>query len=384
MKIFTALGLMSGTSMDGIDLAIVRSDGKNLVQRGPNNFVAYQNDTRQRLEEGLTLANSIENRLQRPGRLTDLENELTDLHYQAVRDFLVTNQIKPGEIDMIGFHGQTVLHNPAQALTIQLGDGQKLADQTGIEVIYDFRANDMEHGGQGAPLVPVYHAALSNGISAQFADENAVAFVNIGGISNITYVGRDDQLVAFDCGPGNCLIDQWIYKRIGMDFDEGGAIANEGEVVDEICSRYLMHPHFSQSIPKSLDRKDFEPLVDCDISTADGARSLARLTALTVIGSINQLPTLPFLIIVCGGGTLNPVIMDDLRVLAQQKGTRVITADDAALSSAAMEAEAFAYLAIRSKLGEPLTYPMTTGCNYPVPGGVSVLPSNAQTSTKMA
>ena len=369
---------MSGTSMDGIDLALVRSDGYKFIERGPNGFVAYNKQTRQRIEDGLSLAKTICDRHMRPGKLADLERELTDLHYQAISKFLISNEIKAGEIDLIGFHGQTVLHNPGDALTIQLGDGQQLANQTGIEVIYDMRANDMEHGGQGAPLVPAYHGALFCNISTQMKNEKAIVFANIGGISNITYVGNDDQLIALDCGPGNCLIDQWVNDRTGMDFDEGGAIAGRGNVVEEICSRYLNHPYFSLSLPKSLDRKDFEPLVDSNISTADGARSLARLTALTLMMSIDQLPTIPAFIIVCGGGTLNPVIMADLHALSQKIGIQVITADDATFSSAAMEAEAFAYLAIRAKLGEPLTYPMTTGCNHPVTGGVSVMPGDAE------
>jgi anhydro-N-acetylmuramic acid kinase len=384
MKIFTAVGLMSGTSMDGIDLALVRSDGNSFIERGPSGFVAYNKQTRQRIEDGLSLAKAINDRHMRPGKLADLERELTDLHYQAISEFLTSNEIRAGEIDLIGFHGQTVLHKPGDALTIQLGDGQQLADQTGIEVIYDMRANDMENGGQGAPLVPAYHGALFSNISAQMKNQKAIVFANIGGISNITYVENDGQLIAFDSGPGNCLIDQWVHERTGLDFDEGGAIARSGDVVEEICSRYMNHPYFSLSLPKSLDRKDFDPLVDSNISTADGARSLARLTALTLMASIDRLPTLPGLIIVCGGGALNPVIMADLHALSQKIGIRVITADDATFSSAAMEAEAFAYLAIRAKLGEPLTYPMTTGCNHPVTGGVSALPRGADAIPKSA
>jgi len=370
--------------MDGIDLALVRSDGSNFVERGPDGFVAYKDETRQRIEEGLSVAKSIANRRMRPGALALLERELTELHHLAIREFLSANDLSMSEIDLIGFHGHTVLHKPDDALTVQLGDGQYLAAQTGIEVMYDFRANDMEYGGQGAPLVPVYHSALHHNISSQYSRKNPIVFANIGGISNITYIGTEGQLIAFDSGPGNCLIDQWVKEKAGLDFDENGAIAQEGRVIEEICTRYLAHPYFQRSLPKSLDRKDFSPLLDTNVTTADGARSLTRLTALALMFSIDQLPDKPALIIVCGGGALNPVIMQDLRALAQQDNIQVITADEASFSSAAMEAEAFAYLAIRSKTGEPLTYPMTTNCRLPVTGGVSALPTIARENLKSA
>jgi len=370
--------------MDGIDVALIQSDGGNFVKRGPSAFTPYEQTTRQRIEAALMQARTIKDRHQRPGKLTALERELTDLHHQAIGQFLTANKLSSGEIDLIGFHGQTILHKPEDGLTIQLGDGQHLADQTGIEVIYDMRANDMEHDGQGAPLVPAYHGALFSNIAAQMKNEKAVVFANIGGISNLTYVGSDGQLIAFDSGPGNCLIDQWIHERTGLDFDEGGAIAGSGNIVDTICSHYLRHPYLSLPFPKSLDRKDFQPLIDNNVSTADGARSLARLTALILMASIDQLPTLPGLVIVCGGGTLNPVIMAELRALSQEKNIQVVTADESSFSSSAMEAEAFAYLAIRAKLGEPLTYPMTTGCSQPVSGGKSALPDGMEAIPKSA
>ncbi len=368
--------------MDGIDVALIRSDGHFFVERGPNIFLAYEKDTRQRIREGLETASRLKDRTISPDILADLECELTELHGRAVGEFLDNNNINTGEIDLIGFHGQTVLHRPQYALTIQLGDGQKLADQTGIEVIYDFRANDMLNNGQGAPLVPVYHGALANNIPAELIDGKAMVFVNIGGISNITHVDSDGCLTAFDSGPGNGLIDQWVLFKAGLDYDDGGKIAAGGKVIEEICRRYLSHPYFELPIPKSLDRKDFEPLLDDDVSLADGARSLARLTASTIVHSIDQLPSMPAVIVVCGGGALNKVIMSDLQSMAIQIGTKVITAEQAGLSAGAMEAEAFAYLAIRAKLGEPLTYPKTTGCSKPVTGGVSALPDIATKTPK--
>jgi anhydro-N-acetylmuramic acid kinase len=384
MKIFTALGLMSGTSMDGIDIALIRSDGKSFVERGPSLLVPYESEFRQRIERGLKDASRIHHRAERPGDLVSLEYDITRLHTAVILRFLAEQDISAGEIDCIGFHGQTVLHRPGDFLTVQLGSGQQLADDTGIEVIYDLRANDMLQGGQGAPLVPVYHRALAHGLLEELTGANALAFVNIGGISNITYVGSDDQLIAFDSGPGNGLIDQWVERHAGVGYDEGGKIAKGGEIVRSICEHYLEHPYYDLPVPKSLDRKDFEPLMDEDISIVDGARSLARVTALAILKSFDQLPSIPAICVICGGGALNEVIVGDLRILAQEKGAKVITADEAGLSSMAVEAEAFAYLAIRAKLGKALTYPTTTGCRSPVSGGISALPKITPSFSKRA
>ena len=206
MKNITALGLMSGTSMDGIDIALIRSDGQDFVERGPFHFVAYDAQVRARMEQGLEDALNIENRDERPGVLALLEDEITALHKTAIDQFLDKFDISPGEIDLIGFHGQTVLHRPQKSLSVQLGDGQKLADATAIEVIYDMRANDVANGGQGAPLVPVYHRALSGYLPQKTKKDEATAFFNLGGISNITYVGQDGELIAFDWGQQTCWL----------------------------------------------------------------------------------------------------------------------------------------------------------------------------------
>ena len=367
----TALGLMSGTSMDGIDIALVKTDGENAIEFGPSLAVDYTPDTRQQITQGLIDALSIKDREERPGELGKLETVLTNLHADAVNQFLKANRLSPEEIHLIGFHGQTVLHRPDEALSVQLGDGQALANQTGIDVVYDMRAADMVAGGQGAPLVPVFHQALASGATSSEI-QSPVCFVNIGGISNITYIDGDD-LIAFDTGPGNALIDQWMQEKAGIPFDQGGRIASEGQVHKSIAQRYLAASFFEQSGPKSLDRNDFLPLAANEANLADGARTLAHVTAASIIKAVDHLPKAPKTWIICGGGRLNDIILSDLTTLAQQAGgadTRVMISDDIDLQGDMLEAQAFAYLAVRSERGLPLTFPATTGCKHPTTGGL--------------
>lgn len=286
-----------------------------------------------------------------------------------MRALLAENGLKAADIDVIGFHGQTVLHRPNDALTVQLGDGGLLADETGIDVIYDMRANDMVHGGQGAPLIPAYHAALAAGLSQ--ASGKAVVFVNIGGISNLTFVGQGGEtIVAFDSGPGNTLIDQWVEAHAGIPYDQGGMIALEGQVDADLAARYLGHAFFTDPVRRSLDRNDFRPPQGSDASLEDGARTLAHVTAAAILRSARHLPEKPKLYVVCGGGRLNRVIMDDLASLAQVDGAEVVAAEAVDLNGDSMEAEAWAYLAVRSLRGLPLTFPGTTGVKTPVTGGL--------------
>ncbi len=370
MTALRALGLMSGTSMDGIDVAALETDGETVVATGPSLSVPYDAAFRRRIEASLETAKSIAKRDERPGDLADLEREITLRHARAVRDFLAAAPAAWQAVDVIGFHGQTVLHRPHLGLTVQLGDGALLARETGIPVVHDMRANDMEHGGQGAPLVPAYHAALAHSLPAEFASDFPMVFVNIGGISNITYVPREGDPVAFDTGPGNTLIDQWVAREGGVPFDAGGAIASEGGVIRTVVDRYLDNKFFEKSGPKSLDRNDFTLEPARGLELADGARTLATVSAEAILKSAEHLPEAPKLWIVCGGGRKNPHIVGDLSVGAQQSGARVVVAEDVKLDGDATEAEAWAYLAVRSLKGLPLTFPTTTGCDRPVSGGV--------------
>lgn len=361
----TAIGLMSGTSMDGIDVALIKTDGEDRVDFGPCLAMDYPTAIRCQIENGLRDALEIDQRHDRPGDLAQLETLLTMQHVEALQRFLGENHIDPSEIDELGFHGQTVLHRPETGLTVQLGDGDLLARETSIDVIFDMRAADMELGGQGAPLVPIFHKALAAKIQA----DQPVCFVNIGGISNITYVD-EASLIAFDSGPGNGLIDQWMQAKGGIPYDSGGSIASEGAVVAPIVDRYLAAPYFKKTGPKSLDRGDFPPLELHEAELSDGARTLAQVTAEAIYGSVELLPKRPRSWVLCGGGRLNQSIVSGLVELAAQDEATVLLSEDVGLQGDMLEAQAFAYLAVRSRKGLPLTFPDTTGCSQPAHAGV--------------
>ncbi|MCY6380628.1 anhydro-N-acetylmuramic acid kinase [Hoeflea prorocentri] len=371
-EVLTAIGLMSGTSMDGIDVALVRSDGEQVVERGAFLTIPYRPDFRRRLADALEAAKSIRERDERPDDLGNLERELTHLHVDAVETYLSRFGLTPDQVDLVGFHGQTVLHRPERGLTVQIGDGSLLAERIGIPVVYDMRANDMKAGGEGAPLAPAYHGALAKGLTCDWP----VAFVNIGGISNITSVDADGQLTAFDTGPGNSLIDQWVEMKAGIPFDQGGAIASEGQVLRRLIDPYLEAAFFDVSSKRrSLDRNDFLPPDPDEAGLEDGSRSLARLTAEALLKSAQKLPEIPKTWIICGGGRSNRIIMDDLQDLVTPSSGSVLPAEDLDLDGDGMEAEAWAFLAIRSHLGLALSWPGTTGCRQPVTGGKIAKPS---------
>jgi anhydro-N-acetylmuramic acid kinase len=369
-RLHFAIGMMSGTSMDGIDIALLRTDGETRLERVASGFVAYDPGFRRLLAEGLEDAKAIRTRDERPGALEDLERALTARHGEAIRDFVHKH---PGHVDVIGFHGQTVLHRPGEGLTVQIGLGQELADVTGIPVVSDMRANDMAHGGQGAPLVPAYHAALARLVSRDGKKE-PLAFVNIGGIANITFVPAKGAPVAFDTGPGNALIDQFVSRKAGVPYDDGGAIGSEGTVVAEVLDAYLDHPFLAMPAPKSLDRNDFLPDAAMGLELADGARTLAAVTAHTIFAASKLLPLPPKRWILCGGGRKNRNIVNTLRELAESEGASVESSDELGFSGDSMEAEAWAYLAVRTLRGLALSWPMTTGVAEPVTGGVLAKP----------
>lgn len=378
-KILTAIGMMSGTSMDGIDVALIRTDGDRFVERGLFRAYAYPAAFRKQLELANKLARSIKDRDDRPGKLADIETELTERHAQAISDFLKFSDVDHKSVDCIGFHGQTLLHRPEEALTVQIGSGQVLADRAGIPVVSDMRANDMRNGGQGAPLVPVYHRALASQLVDAEKANAPIAFVNIGGIANITWVGADSQLIAFDTGPGNALIDQWMQQVAGIPFDDGGRIGSEGGIIRTIADRYMASDYFAHPAPKSLDRADFPALDPHEAELADGARTLANVTAESIVRACDHLPEPPSAWIVCGGGRRNQMIMRDLKeAVAKIGNAKVIGSEELGLNGDAMEAEAWGYLAVRSLKGLALTFPGTTGCREPITGGILASPSRTK------
>ncbi len=347
--------------MDGIDVALVRTDGEAVANRGPFLGVPYDAAMRAALAAAVAEAQSLRRPDDRTGSLGEVERRLTGLHAGAVSAFLVAHDLDIAGVDVIGFHGQTVLHRPEARLTVQLGDGAALARSTGVPVVDSLRQADVTAGGQGAPLVPVYHRAL-----AATLPETPVAFVNIGGVANVTFVGEGAP-VAFDCGPGNALLDDWALRHTGAPIDRDGAMAARGVADAGALARLMAHPFFAAAWPKSLDRNAFCLDALGGLSPEDGAATLVRFTVEGIAAARRLLPGRPLRWIVCGGGRRNPVL---LAALAARLDAPVEPAEAAGFDGDAMEAEAWAYLAVRSLKGLPITFPTTTGCPAPMTGGV--------------
>jgi anhydro-N-acetylmuramic acid kinase len=361
-KIRRALGLMSGTSMDGIDVALIETDGRNHVRRLGAASVAYPDDFRARLRAALDDARRLTDRAARPGCLADVERELTERHAEAALRFIGDRTLQPSAIDVIGFHGQTVLHKPNAGLTVQIGDGALLARATGIDVVYDLRAADVAAGGEGAPLAPAYHRALA----AKLPQRPAV-FLNIGGVANVTWIGGDEALIAFDTGPGNAMLDDLVLRTTGAPHDQDGKLAASGKADERVVHAYLMHPYFAKAVPKSLDRNAFAPELVEGLSVEDAAATLTAFTVEAIVTAREHMPAEPAVWVVCGGGRRNRTLM---RVLAARVENAVVPAEAVGLDGDTLEAEAWAYLAVRSLDGRPISWPTTTGVAAPMMGGV--------------
>ncbi len=355
---------MSGTSLDGIDVALLATDGEDVVERGPSATYPYRPEQQALLHEALVAAKSVTDRAARPGCLAEAERELTGWHAEAVHLFLQQNGLRSSEIDVIGFHGQTVIHRPEIRLTLQLGDGKVLAKHTGCTVVYDMRAADIAAGGQGAPLVPVYHRAL-----AARLDIRPAAFVNIGGVANMTWIGRDGDLVAFDTGPGNALLNDWCERHTDVPFDRDGALAARGVLDANAFMALARSPYFEKLAPKSLDRNGFDVSALEGLTPEDGAATLTHFTATSIARAVGHVPERPKAYVICGGGRHNPTLMREIRGLLEPLGERVLVAEDLGLNGDSMEAEAWAYLAVRCLEGRPITFPRTTGAPQPLSGG---------------
>ena len=345
-----ALGLMSGTSMDGIDAAILRTDGESATAFGPWLTVPYEEALRTRLRGVLGGA----------GEVAPIEREVTEAHAATVNKLLQNTAITCSDIDIIGFHGHTILHRPEDGRSWQIGDGALLARLTGVDVINDFRGADVAAGGQGAPLAPLYHATLSRDLA------RPLAVLNIGGIANLTWIGKDGALRAFDTGPGNALLDDWTRRHTGRPMDAGGALAAAGHVDEAALAALLDHPYFQRPPPKSADRGDFSAAAAAHLSVADGAATLTALTAKAVAAALAHLPEAPRRWLVSGGGRHNRALMAALRAAL---GTDVVAVEAVGWRGDALEAEIFAYLAARSLRGLPLSLPTTTGARHAVTGG---------------
>lgn len=356
-KLFRVIGLMSGTSMDGVDAALVETDGADYVKSLSTLTVPYEAAFRSRLRRHLGNKEGAKD-----PEVAAFERELTELHAGIVQQFIVqVNGLAP-EIDLIGFHGQTIWHQPKKRATVQIGDGALLANMTKIPVVSDFRSADVEAGGNGAPLVPLYHRALAAGLP------KPVAIVNIGGVSNVTWIGEDDEkdILAFDTGPGNALIDDWMLNRTGRAYDEHGLLASSGRADAKFAERFLAQPFFKKKPPKSVDRDAFRNLMPEGMTAADGAATLTLITAQAIVNGLRFMPHKPLHLYVTGGGRLNQTLM---RLIGELADVAVDPVEKLGWSGDGLEAEAFAYLAVRSRLGLPLSVPGTTGVPKPMTGG---------------
>ncbi|MCZ4279451.1 anhydro-N-acetylmuramic acid kinase [Kiloniella laminariae] len=350
------LGLMSGTSMDGIDAALIKSDGSRVLEQGPRITLPYDASQRALLES--VMGNTAD--------CQEVETALTHWHHQAVSSLLEQAGLKASDVSLIGFHGQTTFHDPKKAVTRQIGDGALLAKLCGIAVVNDFRSADVAAGGEGAPLAPLYHRALAKDL------EKPLMVLNIGGVSNITFLGQDETVLACDTGPGNGLLDDWMMKHFDMPMDEGGKVAASGTLDPLVLAGLLDHGYFSEAPPKSLDRYDFSPELVQALNPMDGATTLTAFTAAAVAKVLPFLPERPNRCLVTGGGRRNPFMMD---LLTRELDMPVEPVEVVGWDGDALEAQAFAFLARRSQLGLPLSLPTTTRVAAPCKGGVLHLAS---------
>lgn len=362
-KSLNIIGLMSGTSMDGVDVALLTTNGVTVDHKGPSETYPYDPTFRAELR---SLIQQGENA---PKSLRDqVEKTLTDAHIDAVKKFMKTHNIR--DVDLIGFHGHTVLHRPEKGYTLQIGLGQRMADSLGVPVMYDFRSNDVKHGGQGAPLAPVYHASLAHN------QKQPLVMVNIGGVCNVTYIEKD-TIIACDVGPGNALIDDWAFKKAGLSMDKDGTLASRGQVNPEKLNRMLSDPYFNRIPPKSLDRNHFEAaLKEVEgLSLEDGAATLTAFTTKSLVNSLAFFPNPPKLLVLSGGGRHNKNLVH--RIREELKGISVIMVDEIGYDGDALEAQLFAYLAARALYKLPLSFPGTTGVTQKLTGGKLARPTSS-------
>jgi anhydro-N-acetylmuramic acid kinase len=344
---------MSGTSVDGVDVALIETDGETVSSQGPATTVAYDEPLRRRIRDIFGA--------EKPSpEIEAVEEALTEVHVEAARWWSRQSGIALSTLDVVGFHGQTITHRPERRFTWQIGDGAALAKALGVRVVNDLRQADVQAGGQGAPLVPIYHAALAHDLP------RPLAVVNIGGVANVTWIGPDKELLAFDTGPGNAPIDDWCARRAGLRFDTDGALAASGTVDRGRVERFSEHRYFGRTPPKSLDRGDFNDEWANGLSVADGAATLTQGTARAIALAARHFPAPVKQWVISGGGAHNPTL---LHAIARETRAKVVKAVDLGWDGDAIEAQAFAFLAVRSLRGLPLTFPGTTGVSRPLTGG---------------
>lgn len=365
------IGTMSGTSLDGVDAAWVETDGVRVGTLGPAVTLPYDPELRRDLRRLLELAPGL---LPGDAFLRDCEARLTERHAAAIaRVALEAAKAGMPPAEVVAFHGQTILHRPrgpgdlpdTAGFTWQIGDARALARMTGLSVAYDFRSADVAAGGQGAPLVPIAHAALAHALP------KPLAVLNLGGVGNVTFLGEDGEILAFDTGPANGPLDDWARRSVGRDYDRDGNLALAGQPCGAVLGRLMGHAFLAQPPPKSLDRLDFDRALReagaCALSPQDGAATLVAFAAICVAAAARHFPEPPLQWLVAGGGRRNPAMM---RALASTLEQPVRPVEVAGWNGDALEAQCFGVLAARTARGLPISFPKTTGVGQPMRGGL--------------
>ena len=369
IKEFTSLGLMSGTSGDGVDASIIRSDGNSSLEIIKDEYFEYDREIYDEIHDLKEIINNKKDLKKYEKRLKELEIKITLFHAQAIKKIILNENI-----DLIGFHGQTIFHKPKEKISKQIGNGELLCQLTKKKVVYDFRKNDLKNNGQGAPLTPIFHQLISRVKNIK----GPVCILNIGGIANFTAIidHNIENLESSDVGPGNCLIDEWVRKNSKNKFDKNGLLASKGNINEIILEQ--VQDLFINTFDKkknSLDTKDFDISFARGLSLEDGAATLTEFTSRIIASFLNDylinLNDQKWKILLCGGGRKNKELINRIKKYISKKFIFELI-DEYQINGDFIESQAFAYLAIRSFLGQPISFPRTTGCDYPVTGGVLV------------
>ena len=371
------MGLMSGTSLDGVDVSIIKSDGNREFSSILDRYFEYDKELVKNILNIREKITNLEKLNKYLDEIKDLERKITLFHVEAVKETLGMSK---SSVDLIGFHGQTIFHEPEKKISKQLGDGNLLSQLTKKKVVYNFRQNDLENGGQGAPLTPIFHNVLANKINKKFSLGFPLKILNIGGISNITSTAdwnnfdSMDEFYAYDIGPGNCLIDEWMRKNSKKKYDKDGLTARSGTIDKLVLNQALENFTDNSNYGKSLDIKDFDIFFAKGLSLEDGVATISNFTATLIANGMNYAhrmnQSLVYKWLVCGGGRKNKYLLEKIR--NNFKKIIIEPIDLYEIDGDFVESQAFAYLAIRSFLKLPISFPGTTGCKKPSTGGVIV------------
>ena len=372
---YTSLGLMSGTSMDGVDVSIIKSDGYDQFSSIFNDYYEFDNEFYKELTNLRDKISKYEDLKKYSNELVSTERKFTLFNAKIINEII---KKKEENIDLIGFHGQTIFHSPIEKISKQIGDGKLLSQMTKRVVVNNFRQNDIKNGGQGAPLAPIFHNLVSKIINKKFSTKYPITFINIGGITNITQIVKNDEnlnsnIFAYDIAPGNCLIDQWVRNHTDKKFDENGKFASLGKVDNLILNQAIDNFRIN-TFDKSLDIKDFDLSFVKGLSFEDGCATLTKFTAHLITDGIKKVELnnklTPKHYFVCGGGRKNKSLLNDINFFLNKKDLTLQNIDNYDFDGDFIESQAFAFLSIRSYLNLPISFPNTTRCKKSISGGM--------------